>query len=255
MFHWYSEVGPVERRTFWACLAGWALDALDVQVFSLVIPALVATFGLGRADAGLLGGVTLVFSALGGWLGGALADRIGRVRALQVTVLWFALATFASAFAQSFGQLLVLKAVQGLGFGAEWAVGAVLMAETIRAEHRGKALGAVQGGWAIGWGAAVLLYTAAFLLLPQELAWRAMFAVGLLPALLVVYVRRAVPEPARALQAGARPGFAQALLGIFARDALRATLVGGLFGLGAHGGFYALFTWLRPFSGPSAACR
>jgi MFS family permease len=146
MFQWYREVGSVERRTFWACLGGWALDALDVQMFSLVIPALVATFQLSRADAGLIGSVTLVFSALGGWFGGALADRLGRVRALQVTVLWFAVATFASAFTQTFGQLLASKALQGLGFGAEWAVGAVLMAETIRAEHCGKALGAVQSG-------------------------------------------------------------------------------------------------------------
>lgn len=247
MLQWYRDVGPVERRTFWACLGGWALDALDVQMFSLVIPALVATFGLSRADAGLIGGVTLIFSAVGGWFGGALADRIGRVRALQVTVLWFAVATFLSAFSQSFGQLLVLKALQGLGFGGEWAVGAVLMAETIRAEHRGKALGAVQGGWAIGWGAAVLLYTAAFSLLPQELAWRVMFGLGLLPALLIIYVRRSIPEPVGAPEAGERPRFMQALLGIFAPGTLRTTLVGGLFGLGAHGGFYALFTWLPTF--------
>ena len=247
MFQWYREIGPIERRTFWACLGGWALDALDVQMFSLVIPALVATFHLSRADAGLIGGVTLVFSALGGWLGGALADRIGRVRALQATILWFAVSTFLAAFAQSYEQLLVTKALQGLGFGGEWAAGAVLMAETIRTQHRGKALGAVQGGWAIGWGAAVLLYTAAFSALPQETAWRVMFALGLLPALLVLYVRRAVPEPVRALTVGARPGFVQVMLGIFAPGTLRATLVGGLFGLGAHGGFYALFTWLPTF--------
>jgi MFS family permease len=247
LFQWYAEIGRVERRTFWACLGGWALDALDVQIFSLVIPALIATFHLSRTDVGLIGGVTLVFSALGGWLGGALADRIGRVRALQATVLWFAVSTFLAAFAQSSEQLLVTKALQGLGFGGEWAVGAVLMAETIRAEHRGKALGAVQGGWAIGWGAAVLLYTATFSLLPQETAWRTLFALGLLPALLILYIRRAVPEPTRAPAAGARPGFAQALLGIFAPGTLRATLVGGLFGLGAHGGFYALFTWLPTF--------
>ncbi|ACA15328.1 major facilitator superfamily MFS_1 [Methylobacterium sp. 4-46] len=247
MFRWYRETASVERRTFWACLGGWALDALDVQMFSLVIPALIATFQLSRVDAGLIGGVTLVFSALGGWLGGALADRIGRVRALQVTILWFAASTFIAAFAQSFEQLLVTKALQGLGFGGEWAAGAVLMAETIRAEHRGKALGAVQSGWAIGWGTAVLLYTAVFSFLPQEVAWRTLFALGLLPALLIIYIRRAVPEPVRVSPNEARLGFGQALVGIFAPQTLRATLVGGLFGLGAHGGFYALFTWLPTF--------
>ncbi|MBY0397658.1 MAG: MFS transporter, partial [Thermoleophilia bacterium] len=121
MFRWYRDVGPAERRTFWACLGGWSLDALDVQMFSLAIPALVASFGLSRSEAGLIGAVTLVAAALGGWLGGLAADRIGRVRALQITVLWFAVATFLAAFAQSFAQLLTLKALQGIGFGAEWA--------------------------------------------------------------------------------------------------------------------------------------
>lgn len=150
MSNWYSECSPLEKRTFWASFGGWALDALDVQMFGLAIPALIAAFGISKADAGLLGSVTLFFGAFGGWLGGALGDRFGRVKALQITVLTFALATFACAFAMSYTQLVVLKAIQGLGFGAEWAVGAVLMAEIIRPEHRGKALGSVQSAWAIG---------------------------------------------------------------------------------------------------------
>ena len=247
MFQWLGQSTKAERRTFWACLGGWSLDSLDVNMFSLVIPVLVASWHVSHAEAGLIGSVTLVASALGGWLGGALADRIGRVRALQVTVLWFAIATFASAFAQSFGQLLFVKGVQGLGFGAEWAAGVVLMAEVIRPEHRGKALGAVQSGWAIGWGAAVLLYAALFSLLPADVAWRVLFAVGLLPALLVLYLRRSVPEPARAVAAPARPGAGQALFGIFRPATLRVTLVGFLFGFGAHGGYQALFTWLPTF--------
>jgi MFS family permease len=181
-------------------------------------------------------------------LGGALSDRIGRVKALQIAIFWFAGATFLAAFCQNFEQLLILKAVQGLGFGGEWAAGAVLISEIIRAEHRGKALGAVQSGWAIGWGAAVLLYAAAFSLLPQDLAWRVMFGIGLVPAVLVIYVQRAIPEPRKIVVAtGERPGFSRALLGIFAPKTLRVTLIGGLFGLGAHGGYYGLFTWLPTF--------
>ena len=247
MFNWYRRGTGAERRTFWACFGGWSLDALDLQMFSLVIPALIATWGVSKTEAGLISGVTLVTSALGGWLGGALADRLGRVKALQITVVWFALATFIAAFCQSFEQLLVLKALQGLGFGGEWAAGAVLMAEIIRPEHRGKALGAVQSGWAVGWGGAVLLYAVAFSVLPQELAWRAMFAIGLAPALLVIYVRRAVPEPPRPAKRETRPGYLAALLGIFAPETLRITLIGGLFGFGAHGGFYGLFSWLPTF--------
>jgi len=244
LFRWYREIGPAERRTFWSCLGGWSLDALDVQMFSLAIPALIATFGLSRTDAGLIGSVTLVAAALGGWIGGVLADRIGRVRALQVTILWFAVSTFLAAFSQTFTQLLVLKAVQGLGFGAEWAAGAVLMAEAIRPAHRGRALGAVQGGWALGWGAALLLSTAAFSALGPEAAWRVLFACGLAPALLVLVIRRAVPEPPRPREAVlARTG----PLAIFSPALRRATVTGTLLGLGAHGGFHALFTWLPTY--------
>lgn len=100
MFSWYREISAVERRTFWGCFGGWALDALDVQLFGLVIPALIATFGISRTEAGLVGGITLFSSAFGGWLGGALSDRFGRVKALQVTILWFSIATFCCAFVQ-----------------------------------------------------------------------------------------------------------------------------------------------------------
>ncbi|MDN5002287.1 MFS transporter [Bradyrhizobium sp. GCM10027634] len=247
MSNWYSESSPLERRTFWASFGGWALDALDVQMFGLAIPALIAAFGISKADAGLLGSVTLFFGAFGGWLGGALGDRFGRVKALQITVATFALATFASAFAMSYAQLLVLKAVQGLGFGAEWACGAVLMAEIIRPEHRGKALGTVQSAWAVGWGAAVLLSALVFTYAPAEIAWRILFAIGLLPALLIIFIRRGLKEPPRAIAKDAEAPFLATLSGIFHRDVLRSTLVGGLFGIGAHGGYAALTTFLPTF--------
>ncbi|MDN4981676.1 MFS transporter [Bradyrhizobium sp. WYCCWR 13022] len=247
MSNWYSESSPLERRTFWASFGGWALDALDVQMFGLAIPALIAAYHISKADAGLLGSVTLFFGAFGGWLGGALGDRFGRVKALQITVATFALATFASAFAMSYTQLLVLKAVQGLGFGAEWACGAVLMAEIIRPEHRGKALGTVQSAWAVGWGAAVLLSALVFTYAPADIAWRILFAIGLLPALLIIFIRRGLKEPPRAITKDAEAPFFATLAGIFHRDVLRSTLVGGLFGIGAHGGYAALTTFLPTF--------
>ena len=247
MANWYSECSPLEKRTFWASFGGWALDALDVQMFGLAIPALIAAFGISKADAGLLGSVTLFFGAFGGWLGGALGDRFGRVKALQITVATFALATFASAFAMSYTQLVVLKAIQGVGFGAEWACGAVLMAEIIRPEHRGKALGSVQSAWAVGWGAAVLLSALVFTYAPADIAWRLLFAIGLLPALLIIFIRRGLKEPPRAAAADANAPFLATLSGIFHRDVLRSTLVGGLFGIGAHGGYAALTTFLPTY--------
>src|SRR5438067_10428201 len=192
---WYGELAPGEKRTFWACFGGWALDAMDVQIFSFAIPAIIDAFAITNADAGLIGTVTLLTSAFGGWFDGALADRLGRVRTLQITIVWFAVFTFLCGFAQSYGQLLVLRALMGLGFGGEWAAGAVLMGEVIRAQHRGKAVGTVQSGWAVGWAIAAIMATLLFSLLPQDTAWRALFWVGLLPAFLVFFVRRFVDEP------------------------------------------------------------
>lgn len=248
MFRWYREINPNERRTFWSCFGGWALDALDVQMFSIAIPALIVAFGLDKAQAGSISSITLVTSALGGWVAGALSDRYGRVRILQLTILWFSTFTFLCAFAQNATQLLVLKGLQGLGFGGEWAAGAVLMAEMIRPEHRGKVMATVQSAWAVGWGGSVLVYTVLFYWLPPEIAWRVMFGVGLLPALFIVYVRRSLPEPGNqpaGLHTTVKP--AVGLFGIFHPSVLRLTLVGSLLGVGAHGGYYALMTWLPTF--------
>ena len=167
------------------------------------------------ASAGLAGTVTLLASAIGGWLGGYLADRIGRVKTLQFTILWFSFFSLVCAFVQNFDQLLIARALLGLGFGGEWAAGAVLMGEAIRPQYRGRAVGSVQSGWAVGWGLAVLSQAILFSWLPPETAWRWMFAIGALPALLVFFLRRYVEEPAiaaatRAKQAasGERPGAA-----------------------------------------------
>ena len=244
---WYSESSPTEKRTFWAAFGGWGLDALDVQMLGLAIPALIPALGINKADAGLLGSITLFFGAFGGWIGGALGDRFGRVRALQVTIASFALATFACAFVTSYWQLVVLKGIQGLGFGAEWACGAVLMAEIIRPENRGRALGAVQSAWAVGWGLAVLLSALILTTAPADIGWRLLFAVGVLPALLILFVRRGIPEALRQTKQDARETFLATLSGVFRRDVLRSTLVGGLFGVGAHGGYAALTTFLPTF--------
>jgi MFS family permease len=138
----------------------------------------------------------------------------------------------------------------GIGFGGEWAAGAVLLGEVIRAEHRGKALGLMQAGWAVGWGAAALLYAFFFSVLPPETAWRALFLVGILPALLVFFVRRYVEEPevyrqsrAELAARGDRPSFFE----IFRPPLLRVTFLGGLMGTGAQGGYYAVTTWLPTF--------
>jgi len=246
---WLTELTPRERNTLIATFGGWALDGMDVMAYSFVIPTLMTTWHITGGEAGLLGTAALLISAAGGWIAGLLADRYGRVRILQLTIAWFALFTFLSGLTSSWWQLLLTRALQGLGFGGEWAVGSVLMGETIRSRHRGKAVGTVQAGWAVGWGLAALCYALVFSILPPAIAWRAMFFIGILPALLVFYIRRNVPEPEvysktrQSIMAGQTVNSFE----IFHPDVLRITVLTSLVAIGAQGGYYAITTWLPTF--------
>ncbi|QYN35537.1 MFS transporter [Pseudonocardia sp. DSM 110487] len=245
---WYGSMSPRERRTFWACFGGWATDAMDVQIYSLLIPTLISVGLLvSNAQAGLIGTVTLLCSAVGGWAAGVLSDRFGRALLLQVTVAWFSVFTLLCAFAQDFTQLLVFRGLMGFGFGGEWAVGAILMGETVRAQFRGRAVGTVQSGWAVGWGIAVGLFVLTQSLLPPETAWRVLFALGVLPALGVFWIRRHVPEPDVFVRHTDRSADRPSFLGIFRPGLLRTTVVCGLLCTGAQGGYYALTTFLPQF--------
>src|SRR6266404_5985312 len=246
----YRDMNLPERRTFWACASGWALDGMDFMIYPLVIGTIIALWKVDPGTAGLAGTVTLLASAVGGWLGGYLADRIGRVKTLQLTILWFSFFSLVCAFAQNFDQLLIARALLGLGFGGEWAAGAVLMGEAIRPQYRGRAVGSVQSGWAVGWGLAVLAQAVLFSYLPAESAWRWMFVIGALPALLVFYLRRYVTEPeiaaaTRVKQAaeGDRP----AIWEIFNGPILKTTILASLMATGCQGGYYAVTFWVPRF--------
>jgi MFS family permease len=246
----YRDMNPPERRTFWACAAGWALDGMDFMIYPLVIGTIIAMWKVDPGSAGLAGTVTLLASAVGGWLGGYLADRIGRVKTLQLTILWFSFFSLVCAFVQNFDQLIIARALLGLGFGGEWAAGAVLMGEAIRAQYRGRAVGSVQSGWAVGWGLAVLSQAILFSYLPPELAWRWMFAIGALPALLVFYLRRYVTEPEIAAATRikqAASGDRPALWEIFSGSTLKTTILASLMVTGCQGGYYAITFWVPRF--------
>jgi len=247
---WIAGLTSPERSTLIATFGGWLLDGMDVMMYSFAIPTLIVQWHLSHGQAGLLGTVTLLISAVGGWLAGIAADRYGRTQVLQITILWFALFTFLSGFTNSYWQLLVTRGLQGLGFGGEWAVGSVLMGEAIRPQHRGKAVGTVQAGWAIGWGLAAFAYAALFSLLPSALAWRVMFWIGILPALLVFYIRWHVPEPelSRHARENARHSGAKVqFLEIFNPEILRITALTSLMSVGLQGGYYAITTWLPTY--------
>ncbi len=189
---WWRQVEPRAWKCLAAAQAGWMLDAMDVMLYAFALNAIRAEFGLDAAEAGGLASVTLVASAFGGIAFGFLADRFGRARMLVVSVLVYSVFTGLTATSRNVAELIVWRALVGIGLGGEWTAGSVLVAETWPDEHRGKAIGIMQSGWALGYMLAAGL---AAWVLPAH-GWRPLFAIGVLPALLTVWIRRHVPEPA-----------------------------------------------------------
>ena len=188
----WREATPEAKRALLAASLGWMLDAFDVMLYSLVLAELVRAFGITLSTAGYLGSLTLAASAVGGVLFGVIADRLGRTRALSLSILIYSVFTAACGLATSVTMLAVFRVLLGLGMGGEWASGAALVSETWPARHRGKALGLMQSCWAIGYGLAAVTTA----LVMPAFGWRAVFFVGVLPALLTFWIRRRVPEPA-----------------------------------------------------------
>ncbi|WP_240138603.1 MFS transporter [Streptomyces sp. MUM 178J] len=246
-FAWLRALGPRGRRAFAGAFGGFALDSYDYFTLPLSMVAISAYFSLDNGQTGLLTTVTLVVSAIGGALAGILADRIGRVKALMVTVTTYAVFTVACGFAPNYETLLVFRALQGLGFGGEWAVGAILVAEYATAKHRGRTLGAVQSSWAAGWALAVIVYTVVFHFLDPDTAWRVMFWTGALPALLIVYVRRNVSDAPEAEKRRASSGERGSFSMIFRGELLRVTVFATLLSTGVQGGYYTLATWVPTY--------
>lgn len=250
MFEWYKESDRKTRRIFWTCSAGWAMDMADSVVYSYLIPVLVTVLGMSLMQAGFISSANFFAAAIGGWIGGWLCDRYGRARILQLTILWFSFFSFLSGFAQNYEQLLVIRVLQGLGFGAEWAVGAVLLGEVINPKHRGKALGTVHSGAAIGSGLAALLAGPVASLFPIDLGWRIVFWSGILPALLIFFVRRDSDDSEIFKKAAARAketGKRHSIGAIFAPRVLRFTVLAGLLSLGVQGAAYSISNYLTAF--------
>jgi MFS family permease len=245
-FAWLRTLGARGRRAFVGAFGGWGLDSYDFQVLPLGLAAIAATLGLSTGQAGLLATVTLVVSALGGAVAGVLADRIGRTRMLLITVATYAFFTVLCGFAPNYETLLVFRALQGFGFGGEWATGAILVAEYAQSRHRGQVIGAIQSAWAVGWGLAVIVYTLVFSLAPEEYAWRILFWTGALPALLILYIRRHVTDApvARRHRQGPAAGSFPA---IFRGRLLSTTFFAALLATGVQGGYYTLATWLPSY--------
>jgi len=243
---WLKHTNSIERHTLVATFSGYALDGFDFMMYTFLIPTLMVAWGLTKTEAGSIATGALLSSSIGGWTAGVLADRYGRVRVLQWTVVWFSVFTFLSGFTHNFTELFVTRTLQGFGMGGEWAVGSVLIAETIHAKHRGKAAGFVQSSWAVGWALSAVLFAAVSSYLSADLAWKCLFWVGITPALLIVYIRGQLKDP---------PVYNNrqvirsrlAFLTIFDRSMLKTTLLASLLATGMQGAYYSITTWLPTY--------
>src|SRR6185369_10446768 len=215
---------------------------MDALVYGFMIPALMTAFGMTLIEAQAINTANFVSAALGGWIGGLLCDRFGRARLLQFTILWFSFFSFLSGFANNYDQLMIFRLLQGLGFGAEWAVGAVLLGELVAPAHRGKAVGTVQSAAPIGTGIAALLAGPLVAALPAEYGWRVVFWIGILPALLVFFVRRADDDSDVYLQTRKRLQAEKRSVHMLA-----ITLLAALLAIGIQGAAYSVSNYLSVF--------
>jgi len=238
-FLWRNTT-PAQRKTVIAAGLGWMLDAFDVMLYSLVLTTLMSTFGMSKGTAGLLNSLTLVASALGSVLFGVLADRLGRRKMLSYSILTYSLFTFACGFSTSVTMLAVFRFLLGLGMGGEWNAGATLVAETWPSAWRGRAMGIVQSSWAIGYALAAVV---AGVVLTRA-NWRWVFFVGVLPALVTVWIQHDVPEPALWRERAPSTASDQSGLWRAARPRLLALLLMNTFGMFA---WWGLFTWIPAY--------
>jgi len=242
IFGWPRDTTLAERQTLLAGGLGWMLDAMDVMLYSLVLAFLIREFAMDTRTAGFLNSLTLLASAIGGLLFGWIADRVGRTRVLMAAIILYSIASAACGFSHSIPQLAAFRFLLGLGMGGEWTAGAALIAETWRPAHRGKALGLMQSAYAIGEAIAALVVA---VVLPN-FGWRAVFFVGVLPALLVFWIRRRVPEPAvwKARTQTNRSGFFRLLL---SKDVFDVGLLATAMNACAMFGYWGLFTWIPAY--------
>lgn len=246
---------PAQRRTLIAAALGWMLDGFDVMLYSMVLAHVMRDLGMSQATAGWLNTLTLVASGLGGILFGFLADRIGRMPSLMLSIATYSVCSFASGLSTTILMLAVFRFILGLGMGGEWNTGATLVAETWPTELRARAIAAVQSSWALGYALAAIIAGVILRFFP----WRVVFFVGILPAAVLFWMWREVPESDmwkehhRLAQesdkvAAAQRHYEQASFGrLFAppfRRPMLALLFMNFFGMF---GWWGLFTWIPSY--------
>ena len=241
-----SEVTPAQKRTLLAAALGWGLDGFDVMLYSNVAVHVMSDLHITRKSlTGLPNTFMLLASGIGGVLFGFIADRIGRKKALMLSILTYSICSLGSGFSTSIIMLVFFRFVLGLGMGGEWNTGASLVAETWPTHLRAKALAIVQSAWA--WGLAAAALVAGIVLSKTANNWRAVFFVGILPALVTLWIRRSVPESEmwkeRRSAGNQTPSFAQIFSPALRRNTILLLMM-NVFGLFA---WWGLFSWMPPY--------
>lgn len=236
---WYHSLDAQGRKAFWSSYAGLSLDAMSVQLYAFILPTLLGLWGLSTAGAGLIASSALLTGAVGGWLAGSLSDRFGRIQVLRLSIICVVMATMLCGLARNYNELLLARLLQGIGFGAEWAVGVVFMSEFSQNATRGRTLGMLQSAWAAGWGLAAAMTAVAVATMPADIGWRVVFFVGVAPAVILFRRRLAMSDSPAFTRARERRSWH----GIFARDVRLNTFRGCLLATGMHGGYWAIATW------------
>ncbi len=237
---WYHRATPRQWKVLAAAVFGWMLDGMDVMLYSFALVHIQREFGFSSAVAGGVASVTLLSSAFGGVLFGYLADKFGRTKALGIAIFTYSIFTAATATSRSLPELIAWRLLVGLGLGGEWAAGAALVAEEWPAEHRGKAIGIVQSGWALGYIAAAML---AAWIIPSH-GWRMLFFVGVAPALLSAWIWRSIPEPA-VWRAARRSEVS--IKTIFTNPLLKTTVIAIAVCSFLMFAYWGLFTWVPAY--------
>jgi MFS transporter, SHS family, lactate transporter len=185
-----SRLTPTQLNAVIACFLGWTLDAFDFFVLIFVFPDVAKEFGTNVTTVTVAVWLTLAMRPVGAFLFGIMADRFGRRPTLMLDILCYSILGFACGFAPSLTVLFVLRALFGIAMGGEWGVGSSLTMETIPPSTRGIISGLLQAGYPCGY----LLASITYALLFNHIGWRGMFMVGVIPALLVIFIRMGVEE-------------------------------------------------------------
>ena len=193
---WYRQVNRTQWNAFLASFLSWTLDGFDFTIVSFLLADLQTSFSVSKAAVGAIGTVTLFARVIGGIGAGTAADRWGRKGPLMFSVLWYSGFAFLSGLSTTFGMLLALRALFGIGMGGVWAAGMPLTLEHWPARLRGIASGMLQGGYSTGFIISALVFQYAYPLvnIRPDFGWRVMFCLGVLPALLVFFIMSGVKE-------------------------------------------------------------